>query len=512
MVKQRLNELPDELIVTILSMLPTFKESVATRLISKRYEDPWKLAPDVTLEDDDEESVMTFLYGSLLSKDSPILDKLHLKLTKNHSASAIDFWVQTAVNRNVRKLRFDLFGGTLELPNCLSTCTTLKSLILREVSIKVVPDRFSLPSLKSLHLFSVNFSNYQSVPSLLKTCPHLEYLVINQTSYVTYDGESAPLWFYLSSLKSLHLCSVIFSGSHSLTRLLRSCRVLKSLVINQTKCDYEMFEVVFPPWSGLSTIKTLHLSSVNFSSDESVEKLLESCKALEDLVITRTKDDNVSLFNITVPTLKSLSINNVKVKGDDATGFVINAPALERLNIKDTVSDYLMFYHMPEVTTASIEVVCDQSENLVGSLTFIQHLSLCSPISTPYISGAVFFFLEHLELCTCSAIWANLLGSILNDAPRLQSIKLMSKCSGRFKRPMELWTTPTVVPECLLKHLEMFEWREYDGTEQERKVAAYILGNATCLKMATFSTSCRDKYTVLQKMSRVSEICRLEFE
>ncbi|KAJ0246103.1 hypothetical protein HA466_0176800 [Hirschfeldia incana] len=511
MVKRRLNKLPDELIVTILSKLPTtFKESVATRLISKRHEVPWNLAQDVTLEDnDDDESLTSFVCGSLLSEDAPVLERLHLKLTRNHSASAIDFLVQTAVNRNVRKLRFHLFGRTLELPNSLRTCTTLKSLILRDVSIEVVPIGLRLPSLRSLHLFSVKFSGGKSVPSLLRICRHLEYLVINQTIYdVDGDtGEFAPLWFCLPSLKSLHLCSVIFSGNNSITRLLRSCPVLDSLAINQTKCDYEMFEVVLP------SIKTLHLLSVDFSGDESVTKILESCKALEDLVITRTSYDNVWLFNITVPTLKGLSINNVKVKRADAPGFVINAPALERLNVKDTVSDFLMFGYLPEVTTANIEVSCDQSENFVGSLAFMQHLSLCSPTSkTPYTSGTVFFFLEHLELCTCSARWAKLLVSILNDAPRLQSIKLKLKCSAGFKRPMELWTEPTVVPECLLKHLEILEWREYEGTEQEMKLAAYILANATCLKMATFSTRSGDICTELNKLSRVSEICQLVFE
>nr|XP_018461403.1 PREDICTED: putative FBD-associated F-box protein At5g56560 isoform X2 [Raphanus sativus] len=406
-MKGRLNELPDELILTILSKLPTFKESVATRLISRRYEVPWNLAQDVTLEDNDEESLISFVYGSLLSEDAPVLERLHLKLNRYHSASAIDFLVQTAVNRNLRKLRFDLFGETLEtLPSCLSSCTTLKSLILREVSIVVVPYDFRLPSLKSLHLFSVKFLGLESVASLLRSCP-----------------------------------------------------------------------------------------------------------ALEDLFITRTKYDNVWLFNITVPTLKSLSINNAKVKRADAPGFAINAPALERLNVKDRVSNFMMFGYMPEVTTANIEVVCEQTENFIGSLTFIQHLSLCSPTSkTPYTSGTVFFFLEHLELCTCSARWADLLGSILNDAPRLQSIKLKSKCGAGFKRPMELWNEPIVVPECLAKHLEFLEWREYDGTEQERKVAAYILASATCLKMATFSTRCGDKCTELNKMSRVSEICQLVFE
>ncbi|XP_048598853.1 F-box/FBD/LRR-repeat protein At5g56570 [Brassica napus] len=43
-------------------------------------------------------------------------------------------------------------------------------------------------------------------------------------------------------------------------------------------------------------------------------------------------------------------------------------------------------------------------------------------LQTPYRRGSVFPYLEHLEPCTCSAGWANLLASILNDAPRLQSL------------------------------------------------------------------------------------------
>lgn len=511
MMIRRINELPDDLIVKIFSTVPPFKESVATRLLSKWCEDPWKLGPDVTVEDDDEKRSMSFL--SLFSNDAPTLETMRLKLIRKHSVSAINFWVQTAVDRSVRKLRFDLLGGTLELPCCLSNCTTLKSLILRDVTIKVVPYDFHLPSLKSLHLFSVEFLNRHSVASLLQNSPGLEYLVLNQTVYDGWNrGGSSPRWLHLSSLKSMHLCSVIFPAHNSITYLLQSCPVLESLVINQNKTDYVMFETI-PPGSCLSSLKSLHLLSVNFVSDEHVTTLLKNCASLEDLVIRRTKDDNVRLFNIDVPTLKSLSINNGKGKRAYDHGFVLKAPALEKLNFKDTFSNFLKFGYMPEVTRANIEVSCDQSEKFIGSLTYIRHLSLCCPASeTPYPRGTLFFFLEHLELCTCSARWANLLVSVLNDAPSLQSIKLESKCSAGYKRPMELWIEPTVVPECLLKHLEVLEWREYEGTEQERKVAAYILANATCLKMATFSTRCRDKYTELQKISRVSDVCQLVFE
>ncbi|KAG2274988.1 hypothetical protein Bca52824_057543 [Brassica carinata] len=245
MVKRlRLNDLPDELILKIFSMLPNFEESVATNLMSKQHEDPYKLVSDVTCEDDNEESLVTFMrfvYGSLLSDDDQILQRLHLKLVRNFSASEISpiFWV----NRSVRKLRFDLSGGTLDLPSCLSTCTTLKSLILRDVRIDVVPVGFSLPSLKSLHLLSVDFSHRESIASLLRGCPDLEYLVLNQTSYDYWEFGEVRVW-----------------------------------------------------------------------NDESIATLLKGCAALEDLVIIRTEDDNVRIYNISVPTLKSLTINNTREK------------------------------------------------------------------------------------------------------------------------------------------------------------------------------------------------------
>ncbi|EFH40727.1 hypothetical protein ARALYDRAFT_357882 [Arabidopsis lyrata subsp. lyrata] len=135
---------------------------------------------------------------------------------------------------------------------------------------------------------------------------------------------------------------------------------------------------------------------------------------------------------------------------------------------------------------------------------------------TPYPACTVFSSLKHLELCTCSAGWANLLACILNAAQELRSLKLKSKHSAKYSDPMSLWKEPTVVPDCLSKHLEILEWRQYEGTEQERNVAEYTLANATCLKMATFSTRCRNKnHRMLKKlksMDRVSKTCQLVFD
>lgn len=124
---------------------------------------------------------MSSVYGFLLSNDHQVLERLHLKLNRKYLASDIGYWVNIAVNRSVRKLRIHMFGKPLKLPSCLSTCVILKSLILHAVNINVVPPRFRLLSLKSLHLRSVNSSGDETILSLLQVCMIREYLVVNQT-------------------------------------------------------------------------------------------------------------------------------------------------------------------------------------------------------------------------------------------------------------------------------------------------------------------------------------------
>ncbi|CAH8305974.1 unnamed protein product [Eruca vesicaria subsp. sativa] len=180
----------------------------------------------------------------------------------------------------------------------------------------------------------------------------------------------------------------------------------------------------------LSSLKTLRLLSVKFSRDESVQKLLSICPVLEELVVRRSGYSNVKIFTINVPTLTSLYINYLKLGSQPAGvhGFVINAPSLRYLNIKDRHSNYLQFTNMPELVKANVEAVCNQSESLIGSLASVRHLSLCSRFSNiPYHDvGPSFVFLEHLELCTCSSECWNLLARMVKDPLRLRVLKLKS--------------------------------------------------------------------------------------
>ncbi|EOA17792.1 hypothetical protein CARUB_v10006186mg [Capsella rubella] len=288
------------------------------------------------------------------------------------------------------------------------------------------------------------------------------------------------------------------------------CGTLKTLIL----CKLHLEDL--PPWACLpSSLKTLHLLSVRFSCDESVQRLLSICPVLEDLVVRRSTYTSVEIFTISVPTLRSLSIDYSKAVSQPAGvhGFVVNAPSLRYLNIRDPFSNLLTFTNMPELVKANVKVVCDQPKSLIGSLTSVRHLSLCTKISNnPYHRDIFGLFLEHLELCTCSAEWLNLLTRILQDAPRLRVLKLKSIHYVHYN---DLWNQPSSVPKCLSSHLEILEWREYKGTKTEKKLAKYILGQARHLKMATFTSKSREKHHMFNKLKSVpicSKACELVFK
>lgn len=79
------------------------------------------------------------------------------------------------------------------------------------------------------------------------------------------------------------------------------------------------------------------------------------------------------------------------------------------------------------------------------------------------------------------------------------------------------WNQPSSVPGCLSTHLEIFEWREYEGRNEEREFINYIFANSECLKRAGFSLKStsnhkdRKKMKDLESMYRVSASSQLLF-
>lgn len=77
------------------------------------------------------------------------------------------------------------------------------------------------------------------------------------------------------------------------------------------------------------------------------------------------------------------------------------------------------------------------------------------------------------------------------------------------------WIQPSFVPECLLLNIKTFEWRDYEGREEEKQMAMYILKNARRLLTATInldSVKLSRRLKVIEELvfaSRGSRACKL---
>ncbi|KAG2248533.1 hypothetical protein Bca52824_088161 [Brassica carinata] len=181
-----ISHLSDDLLLRILSFVPT-KDVVATSLLSKRWECLWTSVSKLGYDDSyhhtgDYKNFSQFVYRSLLSNKAPVLDKLHLKLGPDCPFIDVELWINIALSRRVRELEIDLFSKeeSFNLPNSLYTSETLEILTLISCVLVNVPSSVCLPSLKTLKLDRVDYTDNDTLPRLLSGCPNLEVLFVER--------------------------------------------------------------------------------------------------------------------------------------------------------------------------------------------------------------------------------------------------------------------------------------------------------------------------------------------
>ncbi|CAA7062554.1 unnamed protein product [Microthlaspi erraticum] len=305
----------------------------------------------------------------------------------------------------------------------------------------------------------------------------------------TCGGEDIRVWIRAADKLSVRelILEIDFSSSESPPKLPGSlytgCRALVNLSLDNVVLADVASSVSFP------SLKTLSLVAVEYSGgDEFVNRLLSSCPVLEDLDVDQCPYDNVDIFTVRVPCLKS-------------GGFCI------------IESD------MPKLVTASFDVFYSHFGNFLGSVTSVKRLDLClSTSESAYPVGSVFHSLVHLKICTCETEWLSLLMCMLRDSPVLQSLKLEQYHGTTAGNSRPCWKEPSSVPECLLSSLKTLEWVKYEGGEEEKEVAAFILRNGRCLEKVSISSSSADpceKLEMIKKLSflsRSSSSCHLIFD
>lgn len=205
--EDRISELPEDLLVMILSLVPT-KDAVVTMILSKRWFSIWTMVPtlkykDSKKDDDDEskKSVWWFLDKSLQSHKAHVIDCLSMKLGPRCPTDAdVGKWVANAVDRRVVILNLRLqFTDPTSLPMSLYTCETLEELNLSHNILVDFPSSACLPSLFKLRLSSVVYKDEASLARFLSSCPALKALLVQRKkddNVTNFSVKVPSLWYF----------------------------------------------------------------------------------------------------------------------------------------------------------------------------------------------------------------------------------------------------------------------------------------------------------------------------
>ncbi|CAH9081042.1 unnamed protein product, partial [Cuscuta europaea] len=110
---------------------------------------------------------------------SPRISKFRLKCEYGFDCSNLNAWITFALLHDVAELDVSTHGHNLGmLPSSLYTSRTLVELKLYGRFDMKFPEPVQLPYLKSMQLFSVEFSDPYSLNRLIAGCPLLEDLVV----------------------------------------------------------------------------------------------------------------------------------------------------------------------------------------------------------------------------------------------------------------------------------------------------------------------------------------------
>lgn len=203
--EDRISELPDDLIVAILSLIPT-KDAVATMFLSKRWLWIWTMVPILEYKDEKERrnSVWWFLHKSMQYHKAPLVDTLSVLLGSQCPTDVdVGKCVANVVDRSVREIIFELVWSAdpTRLPNSLYSCESLRELSLSHKILVDFPYSSCLPSLKKLELFYVVYKDDDSLHRFLSmSCPVLKALFVmrrKDDNLKTLTVKVPSLWGFL---------------------------------------------------------------------------------------------------------------------------------------------------------------------------------------------------------------------------------------------------------------------------------------------------------------------------
>ncbi|KAK9741415.1 hypothetical protein RND81_03G103900 [Saponaria officinalis] len=450
----RLNDLPDELLTQILSMLPT-KDASAMQVLSKRMRRAFTYITSLNI---DNSPVSLCPNKPFHAKHSPMFD------------SFVDNVLQKFSNFGKPLTRFRLFLGEdntrhyhfLEKRNDCESKICYSNLEPARLNMWIsYPLAYS--SLTELDL-SFHLSNPDDfvIPVGIFTCRSLEVLKLD--SNLEIDDNEFPL-ICLPNLKLLHLRSFVFTDDVFLTRLVSSCPDLKDLSI--TYCS---------AWPDLHRLT------------------ISSC-SLRRLVL--------DVWNYVTDDIH---------RGD----VLIDTPNLEYFDYDDFLATSYSV-HMNGLAKTCIRIVtqlvhldgdtCFRSQlSLVTAFSHVQHLSLLGYcVENVYFSGElkdqlpVFHALKTLELdAFFHARWDIVLSLFLRRSPLLETLifpkGLCVDIDGNFvcssliledkrmsREEAKAWRTNETIPSSCMTRLKRIQVNDCYERNRELNMIRFFLRQAPAL-------------------------------
>lgn len=145
----------------------------------------------------------------------------------------------------------------------------------------------------------------------------------------------------------------------------------------------------------LPSLKTLRLDIDRYLDGESLGRFLSVCPVLEDLWVSIDSESNdMGLISVIVPSLQRLTFY---IPGDSYgvfDGLVIDTPSLKYLKLEDLCEGGhpCKIENMPSLERAHVDVRYPHINSLIGSITSVKRLKICSEVNLlPSINSWVSF-------------------------------------------------------------------------------------------------------------------------
>ncbi|KAL1833737.1 hypothetical protein ACET3Z_003388 [Daucus carota] len=232
----RISELPDSLLVNILSLLP-IKSAARTSVLSKRWRPLCLYLEKLQFSDRRYSGIKftNFVDRLLLHKPPGLkMDQFGLSCGEDHCLNRVTEWIRNVVGRDLKELELSFRSKELyKLIKDVYNCNSVEAIRLFGDILVDPPEDVGFSRLRVLEFNKVTFLSYESVGELLQKCPVLEDLSIDECVWL--DGYCLSICG--SALKKLSLSSSLAVDIEFSLEILIDTPALETLYISSAADD-----------------------------------------------------------------------------------------------------------------------------------------------------------------------------------------------------------------------------------------------------------------------------------